>query len=62
MRDEGNRAMYAHLIAGEDCNYGGADLYTRWYERNIKMAHHVARIASSTDKRVLVIIGLRGSL
>ena len=57
LREEGNRAMYAHLIAGEDGNYGGADLYTRWYERNIKMAHHVSRIAIPTDKRVLVIVG-----
>ena len=54
---EGNRFMYAHLVAGEGGNYGGADLYTRWFERNAKIAHHVARIVDEDDRRVLVIIG-----
>lgn len=57
LRSEGNRAMYAHLLAGEADNYGGADLFARWYERNAKMAHLVARIADPTDRRVLVIVG-----
>ncbi len=57
LRSEGNRAMYAHLLAGEGDNYGGADLMARWYERNAKMAHLVTRIAEPTDRRVLVIVG-----
>lgn len=54
---EGNRFMYAHLVAGEGSNYGGPDLYARWFERNAKIAHHVTRIVDQDDRRVLVIIG-----
>ncbi len=54
---EGNVAMYAHIAAGEGDNYGGADLFTRWFERNIRMAHHVARIVDADDRRVLFIVG-----
>ncbi len=57
LRSEGNRAMYAHLIAGEDGNYGGAELFARWFERNTKMAHHIARVTEPSDRRVLVIVG-----
>ncbi|MDH3732033.1 MAG: DUF5694 domain-containing protein [Gemmatimonadota bacterium] len=57
LRNEGNRLMYAHLIAGEGTNYGGADLMSRWYERNVRMAHHIARITEPDDRRVLVIVG-----
>lgn len=54
---EGNVAMYAHIVAGEGDNYGGADLLTGWFERNIRMAHHVARIVEPDDRRVLFIVG-----
>ena len=54
---EGNVAMYARIVAGEGDNYGGADLYTKWFERNIRMVHHVARIVKPGDRRILFIVG-----
>ncbi len=45
------------LAAGEGRNYGGPQLLTRWYERNIIMAHHLTRVLRPETRRVLVIVG-----
>jgi CTP:molybdopterin cytidylyltransferase MocA len=45
------------LAAGEGTNFGGPQLLTRWYERNIIMAHNLTRVLRPETRRVLVIVG-----
>jgi hypothetical protein len=45
------------LPAGEGENYGGPQLLAKWYERNIRMAHHLTRVLRPETDRVLVIVG-----
>ena len=46
-----------YLAGGEGNNYGGPQLLVRWYERNILMAHHLARAVQPGTRRVLVLVG-----
>lgn len=53
-----NQAFYTYMAEiGKDSNYVGADEMTRWYQRNLKMATNLVRIASSPTDRVLVLVG-----
>lgn len=45
------------LQAGEGENYAGPQLLAKWYERNMRMAHHLTRILHPETDRVLVIVG-----
>jgi hypothetical protein len=45
------------MAAGEGANYGGPDLIARWYERNIRMVHHLHRVLQPGTERVLVVVG-----
>ena len=47
----------AYLAGGEGGNYGGPQLLVRWYERNILMAHHLARAVRPDTRRVLLVVG-----
>lgn len=53
-----NQALYNYMgEIGKDSAYVGADMLVGWYERNLKMAMNLLRIASSPTDRVLVIVG-----
>jgi hypothetical protein len=45
----------ARISAGD--KYPGADLVSRWYDRNLKIAINIARLADQGPQRILVIIG-----
>ena len=47
----------SYLAGGEGANYGGPQLLVRWYERNILMAHHLARAVQPGTRRMLVVVG-----
>ena len=50
--------MFGTLLpAGEGENYGGPQVLAKWYERNIRMAHHLLRILRPGTDRILVIVG-----
>ncbi len=52
------QAFYTYMAEiGKDTSYVGADVVVRWYERNLKMAANLLRIASSPSDRVLVLVG-----
>lgn len=42
---------------GSETSYIGADVITRWYERNMKMFVNIARLATAQDDRILVFVG-----
>lgn len=42
---------------GSGSNYIGADVVLRWYDRNMKIFVNLSRIATSSDDRILVVIG-----
>lgn len=47
----------AMMPVGEGGNYGGPEVIARWYERNIKMAHHLHRVLRPGTRRILAIVG-----
>ena len=50
--------VYADLmLVGEGENYIGADVILRWYERNMKIFINLARITTSSEDRVAIVIG-----
>ncbi len=50
--------VYADLaLVGEGETYVGADVILRWYERNMKIFVNLARITTSPEDRVVIIIG-----
>lgn len=48
---------YAVVPFGESGDYAGPDLLALWYERNIRIYHHIRALAESPNDRVLVIYG-----
>lgn len=46
-----------YLRWGEGDNYGGPRALATWYDRNIRMAHHLWRAVERGDDRVLVVVG-----
>lgn len=54
---DGHRIYMDLARIGEADNYIGADVILRWYERNMKIFVNLARLASSPEDRVLVVIG-----
>jgi hypothetical protein len=42
---------------GRDDDYFGADLKTRWYNRNLRIFHNLLRIPAGPSDRVLLVIG-----
>lgn len=53
----GNAIMYGHVMAGEGSNYGGPRMLEKWYRRNIRIVHHLSRLADRDDDRILLVIG-----
>lgn len=50
--------MFGTLLpVGDGENYGGPQVLAKWYERNIRMAHHLTRVLRPGTDRVLVIVG-----
>lgn len=53
-----SQSMFGSFLpAGDGANYGGPQLLAKWYERNIRMAHHLTRIRQPNTRRILVIVG-----
>lgn len=52
-----NNVMYGHIMAGEGPNYGGPRMLEKWYRRNIRIVHHISRLADRDDDRILLVIG-----
>jgi hypothetical protein len=55
--DKGHR-IYAGLVRiGKGDQYPGTNLVSRWYDRNLRIATNIARLAEQKPERILVIIG-----
>jgi hypothetical protein len=52
-----HRAYLGLLPIGKGDKYPGATLVSRWYDRNLKIATNIARLADEKPQRILVIIG-----
>lgn len=53
-----SRGMFGALLPlGEGGNYGGPQVLARWYERNLRMVHHLYRALRPGTRRVLVVVG-----
>jgi hypothetical protein len=55
--DMGHRIYVGLVRVGKGDRYPGADLVSRWYDRNLKIAANIARLAEDKPERILVIIG-----
>jgi hypothetical protein len=55
--DLGHHIYMAALRIGKDKDYPGADLVSRWYERNLRIATNIARLPEKHGERILVLIG-----
>lgn len=53
----GNRPYLLLAEVGKDTSYVGAEVIAGWYERNLKIAMNIIRIAESPADRILVLIG-----
>jgi hypothetical protein len=54
---DGHRIYMDLARVGAGPDYVGADVILRWYERNMKIFVNIARLATSPDDRILVVIG-----
>lgn len=54
---ESNNIMYGHVMAGEGSNYGGPRMLEKWYSRNLRIVHHLSRLADRDGDRILLVIG-----
>jgi hypothetical protein len=52
-----HRLYLAMLRIGKDKAYPGADLVSRWYQRNLLIATNIARLSEAPGERILVLIG-----
>lgn len=58
LRGGNSFGMFGALMpAGEGGNYGGPEVVAKWYDRNIRMVHHLHRILRPGTKRILVVVG-----
>jgi hypothetical protein len=57
MLDLSHRVYLGLLPIGKGDKYPGATLVSRWYDRNLKIAANIARMADEKPQRILVIIG-----
>jgi hypothetical protein len=57
MLDLSHRVYLGMLPIGKADKYPGATLVSRWYDRNLKIATNIARMANEKPQRILVIIG-----
>lgn len=53
----GNRPYLLLAEVGKDSSYIGAEVIAGWYERNLKIAVNLVRLAESSTDRILVLIG-----
>lgn len=53
----GNRPYLLLAEVGKDSSYVGAEVIAGWYERNLKIAMNLIRLAESSQDRILVLIG-----
>lgn len=49
--------MFGNIRSGEGDNFGGPEMLTAWYDRNLRMVHNVYRALERGDAHVLVIVG-----
>lgn len=50
--------LYYQVVQfGEPGDYAGPDLLAAWYQRNIRIYHHIAELADAPNERILVIYG-----
>lgn len=56
--DLSHRFYMGLMLIGKDEKYPGTDLVARWYDRNLKIATNIARLADEKAQRILVIIGM----
>jgi Family of unknown function (DUF5694) len=52
-----HRIYVGLLPIGKGERYPGANLVSRWYDRNLRIAANIARLAEEKPQRILVIIG-----
>jgi hypothetical protein len=57
MDDLVHRFYMALLRVGKGKDYPGTDAVSHWYDRNLRIATHIARLADGPGERILVIIG-----
>jgi hypothetical protein len=53
----GHRIYMAALRIGKGQDYPGANLVAGWYDRNLRIATNAARLAETSDERILILIG-----
>lgn len=53
----GNAPYLLLAEVGKDTSYVGAEVVAGWYERNLKIAMNIIRLAESPAERILVLIG-----
>jgi hypothetical protein len=57
-RDEIGHGIYLALMrVGKGKEYPGTDAASHWYDRNLRMATHIARLPEGPGERILVIVG-----
>lgn len=57
-RQRVNRAMFGRYIRrGRADNYGGPLALARWYDRNLRMVHHLWRWLEDDHERLFVLVG-----
>lgn len=53
-----HKAMFGRYLRwGEGDNYGGPRTLSRWYDRNLRMAHNLWRAIERGDERLLLVVG-----
>jgi hypothetical protein len=57
MLDLSHRVYMGLLPIGKGDRYPGSTLVARWYDRNLRIATNIARLAEEKPQRILVIIG-----
>jgi hypothetical protein len=53
----GHRIYLALMRIGKREHYPGAELVSRWYQRNLHIATNIARLSERPGERILVLIG-----
>ena len=55
---DGAQSLYVSMVRiGKDKDYPGADVLTKWYERNIKIYANMTRVSADPEDRILIVFG-----